>query len=206
MAENEKVLVIKRSVLERIGLFQGISFEVDSYLDEIWKGTGASFISRSDAENNPSYKQLIPYVIMSYEDSYLCYIRGKEVDEPRLAEKVSIGIGGHVNPSDNMPPFQDKLLDIYFNAVVREVTEEVIVDSEYEANIVGLINDDSNDVGQVHFGIVHFWRLKKPDVRKREKVICKLQFMKVQELRQIRHKMETWSQLCLDNLSEIASR
>lgn len=199
MAESEKVLVIERTVLERIGLFQGISFEFTRYLDEIWKGTGVSFISRSDAEKDPRYKQLIPYIIMSYKDSYLSYIRGKEVDEPRLAEKISIGIGGHVNPSDRANVCQEKLFDIYCNAVAREVTEEVIVDTEYDASIIGLINDDSNDVGRVHFGIVHLWKLKHPRVKNREQEICELRFMNIGELCKLRDKMETWSQLCLDS-------
>jgi predicted NUDIX family phosphoesterase len=160
----EKVLVIERHILDEFGLFQGVSFNVDRYLGELWKDNGVSFIARPEAEKNPAYKQLIPYVIMAYEDTYLCYIRGIGVDEKRLAQKASIGIGGHINPTDAMQLSSNDLHKVYLNAVAREVAEEVIVDTEYEDKIVGLINDDTNEVGRVHFGIIHLWRLAKPDV------------------------------------------
>ena len=134
----------------------------------------------------------------------MCYIRSKKVDEPRLAKKVSIGIGGHINPSDSVNVCHGDLFGVYSNAVAREVAEEVIINSEYRTKIVGLINDDSNNVGQVHFGIVHFWKLKRPDVRKKEQTICRLQFMSLQELQSINYKMESWSLLCLDSINEFA--
>ncbi len=206
MAKIEEVLVVERRILERFGSFNGVSFEVDRFLNELWKGSGISFMPRPEAEKNPAYKQLIPYVIMTYADTYLCYIRGKGVDEARLAEKVSIGIGGHVNPSDTVSLVHKNFQEAYLNAVVREVAEEVVVDTAHEEKIIGLINDDSNDVGQVHLGIIHLWQLAKPTVKSREQEICQLRFMKIDELHQMRDKMETWSQLCLDRLSEIASR
>ncbi len=206
MADFEKVLVVKRSILDELGLFQGVSFEVDRYLTKLWRGAGVSFMARPQAEKNPAYKQLIPYVIMAYDDTYLCYIRGGEVDEARLAEKASIGIGGHVNSSDDIVPIGNDFQKAYSNAVAREVAEEVIVDTVHDDRIIGLINDDSNEVGRVHFGIIHLWRLAIPNVRNREQEICQLRFMNIDELQQLRDKMETWSQLCLDRLSEIASR
>ena len=163
-------------------------------------------MDRPEAEKNPEYKQLIPYVIMAYEETYLCYIRGTGVDEKRLAQKASIGIGGHINPTDAMQLSSNDLHKVYLNAVAREVAEEVIVDTEYEDKIVSLINDDSNEVGQVHLGIIHLWRLARPNVRNREQEICQLRFMKIDELKKIRDKMETWSQLCIDNLNEITSK
>jgi predicted NUDIX family phosphoesterase len=202
----EKVLVIERHILEGLGLFQGVSFNVDRYLAELWKGNGVSFIARTDAEKNPEYKQLIPYVIMAYEDSYLCYIRGKGVDEKRLAKKVSIGIGGHINPSDRICLSSNNLKEMYLNALSREVEEEVVVETEHDDKIVGLINDDSNEVGRVHLGIIHLWRLAKPNVKNREQEICQIRFMNIDELQQVRNNMETWSQLCLDNLELISKK
>lgn len=206
MKKIEKVLVIERHILDGLGLFQGVSFDVDRYLGELWKGNGVSFMTRPEAEKNPAYKQLIPYVIMTYEDTYLCYIRGVGVDEKRLAQKVSIGIGGHINPTDALQLSSNDLHKVYLNAVAREVAEEVIIDTECEDKIVGLINDDSNEVGQVHLGIIHVWQLAAPTVQNREQEICELRFMNIAELQKLRNKMETWSQLCLDNLREIASR
>ena len=206
MREIENVLVMERHVLEKLGLFQGVRFDVNQYLTELWKGNGVCFMARPKAEKNPAYKQIIPYVIMSHADTYLCYIRGKKVDESRLAEKVSIGIGGHINPSDRMSLSSKNLKKVYLNALAREVSEEVILETEHDDKIVGLINDDSNEVGRVHFGIIHFWRLTTPNVKNREQEICQLRFMNIDELQQARNKMETWSQLCLDVLSEITSR
>lgn len=203
MGKIEKVLVIERHILEGLGLCQGVSFNVDRYLGELWKGNGVSFMARPEAEKNPAYKQLIPYVIMAYEDTYLCYIRGIGVDEKRLAQKASIGIGGHINPSDRISVSRKNIKEVYLNALAREVAEEVIVETEHDDKIVGLINDDSNEVGQVHFGIIHFWRLAEPNVRKHERDICELRFVKEEDLHNIRHQMETWSRLCLDNLGMI---
>ena len=203
MGEIEKVLVIERRVLESLGLFQGVSFEVELYLHKLWEGEGVSFMARPEAEKNPEYKQLIPYVIMAYEDTYLCYIRGIGVDEKRLAQKASIGIGGHINPSDRISVSSKNIKEVYLNALAREVAEEVIVETEHDDKIVGLINDDSNEVGQVHFGIIHFWRLAEPNVRKHERDICELRFVKEEYLHNIRHQMETWSRLCLDSLAKI---
>lgn len=206
MGEIEKVLVIERRVLESLGLFQGVSFEVELYLPKLWEGEGVSFIPRMEAERDPAYKQIIPYVIMSHADTYLCYIRGKKVDESRLAEKVSIGIGGHINPSDRMSPSSKNLKKVYLNALAREISEEVVVETEHDDKIVGLINDDSNNVGRVHFGIIHLWRLARPNVRNREQEICQVRFMNIDELQQVRNNMETWSQLCIDNLNAITSK
>ena len=206
MGEIEKVLVIERRVLEKFGLFQGVSFEVEQYLPQLWEGEGVSFIPRTEAERDPGYKQLIPYVIMTHGERYLCYVRGRGVGEPRLAEKVSIGIGGHINPSDTMQLFDNNFQEVYVNAVAREVAEEVIVETDHDDRIVGLINDDSNEVGKVHLGIIHIWRLAEAKVRKHEQEICQLRFMNINELLQVKDKKETWSQLCLDKLRDIASR
>ena len=119
MEKVEKVLVIERNILNELGLFQGVSFDVDRYLAALWKGNGVSFMARPEAEKNPAYKQLIPYVIMAYEDTYLCYIRGRGVDEKRLSEKVSIGIGGHINPSDRISFRSNNIKEVYCNALAR---------------------------------------------------------------------------------------
>ncbi|MBN1766536.1 MAG: hypothetical protein JW860_14875 [Sedimentisphaerales bacterium] len=205
MPDVEKVLVVNRSVFEELGEFQGVRFDVERYLERLLDGSVLQFIDRPVAEQNPQHKQLIPYVIMAHEDTFLCYVRGKRAGEQRLMEKTSIGIGGHINPIDEMPLLGDDQ-DMYENAVMREVAEEVEVDTSYRETIAGLINDDSNAVGQVHLGVIHIWQLDKPQVTKREQMICQLNFMTIPELQQIRDKMETWSQLCLDNLESLIQK
>jgi predicted NUDIX family phosphoesterase len=202
MAQEEQVLVIERKVLERAGMFQGLAFDVERYLGEIFAPGVPRFMKRSQAEKDPSYKQLIPYVIMSCDGKYLSYVRGRRAGESRLVGQRSIGIGGHINPSDDMPLFKD-FYDTYLAAVKREVDEEVAVETEYTDRVVALLNDESNEVGSVHLGIVHHWILNSPKVSRREQMITQMAFMTAAELRSAAGGLETWSGLCLGHLSEL---
>ena len=133
---------------------------------------------------------------------FLNYVRGKRAGETRLVAKRSIGIGGHINPTDDMPLFGN-FFETYITAVQREVAEEVSIETKYQDKVVALLNDDSNEVGQVHLGIVHLWTLDEPKVNRREQMITQMGFMSIPELQEVRDTMETWSQLCLDGLAEI---
>ena len=206
MDQEEQVLVVERDVLDRAGMFQGITFDVDSYLRELFARGVPRFMPRSRAEADPAYKQLIPYVIMTHEGKYLSYIRGKRAGERRLVGRRSIGIGGHINPDDEMPLFDVDFRDAYVTAVKREVAEEVSVDAKYEDRIVALLNDDSTEVGKVHLGIVHHWTLDSAKVSKREQMITQMGFLAPAELQAVRDSLETWSQLCLDHLDEMAKQ
>jgi predicted NUDIX family phosphoesterase len=205
MPPEENVLVLERKVLEQVGMFNGLKFDVDRYLARIFAPGVLSFIPRSRAEADPSYKQLIPYVIMSYDGSYLSYVRGRRAGESRLVGLRSIGIGGHINPIDNeVPLFDTDFSQMYRAAVAREVAEEVVVEANYTDRIVAFLNDESNEVGSVHLGIVHHWTLDSAKVAKREQMITQMAFMSIDELQDVRDSMETWSQLCLDGLDEMA--
>ena len=107
MPQEEQVLVVERKVVEEVGIFHGLAFDVQRYLDRLFVPGVPRFMPRSAVETDPSFKQLIPYVIMSHEGKYLSYIRGKRAGETRLVAKRSIGIGGHINPidADNSPLF-----------------------------------------------------------------------------------------------------
>lgn len=201
MAHQEQVLVIERSVFEQVGLFQGITFEVDRYLDAFFRAGVPRFMLRSKAETDPSFKQLIPYVMIAHQGKMLSYVRGKRAGETRLVGLRSIGIGGHINPVDHESSINTDFRDAYRSAVEREVAEEINVDSTHRDSVVALLNDDSNEVGQVHLGIVHLWELEAPKVSKREQMITQMTFMTPAELQTARDTLETWSQLCLDNLS-----
>ncbi len=203
---QEQVLVVERKVLEQVGMFQGLTFDVQRYLDKIFVPGVLSFMTRSQAEADPAYKQLIPYVIMSHDGRYLTYVRGKRAGEARLVNLRSIGIGGHINPGDDMPLFNDSFYETYLTAVEREVAEEVSVEANHTDSIVALLNDDSNEVGSVHLGLVHLWLLDAPKVNKREQMITQMAFMTAAEMHDLRDTMETWSQLCLDNLGQIANK
>lgn len=203
MAQEEQVLVIERKILEQTGMFQGITFDVDKYLSSIFVSGVTRFMPRSQAEADPSFKQIIPYVIISHGDQYLSYVRGQRAGETRLVGHRSIGIGGHINPVDAMPLFNTDFRDAYLSAVVREVEEEIHIQSAYSNSVVALLNDDSNEVGKVHLGIVHLWNLEAPNVSKKEQMITQLTFMNEGELQEVRDSLETWSMLCLDHLHTI---
>ena len=205
MNQEEQVLVIERKVVERVGLFNGLVLNVDRYLREIFVQGVPCFMNRSQVEKNPDFKQLIPYVIMGYEGKYLSYVRGKRAEETRLVGQRSIGIGGHINPVD-WTLFSAEPYKTYLEAVDREVAEEVSVETNHTNHIVALLNDESNEVGSVHLGIVHFWALDAPKVNKREQMITQMAFMTSAELQAVKDSLETWSALCADHLEEMENR
>jgi predicted NUDIX family phosphoesterase len=142
---------------------------------------------------------------MAHDGKYLSYVRGTRAGERRLVGNRSIGIGGHINPTDNeVPLFDTDFSQMYKTAVEREVAEEVSVETTHTDRIVALLNDESNEVGSVHLGIVHVWNLDGPKVNKREQMITQMSFKTVAELQKVRDTMETWSGLCLDKLGEIS--
>jgi predicted NUDIX family phosphoesterase len=202
MALDEQVLVVQRKVFESAGAFNGLAMDTQKYLDKLFAPSVPRFMPRPQAEKDPSFKQLIPYVIMTCEGKYLSYVRGKRAGETRLVAKRSIGIGGHINPTDDMPLFGN-FYDTYLAAVQREVAEEVSIETKYKDKVVALLNDDNNEVGQVHLGIVHLWTLDEPKVERREQMITQMGFMSIPELQAVRDTMETWSQICFDGLAEM---
>lgn len=131
----------------------------------------------------------------------LHYVRGKKAGEQRLVAKGSIGIGGHMNETDESLFALDE--DAYRAGVEREVNEEIKIETPFEDRIVALLNDDSTEVGRVHLGIVHIFKLKDPNVQKREAMITSLAFLTKEELMARRESLETWSQICLDSLESL---
>jgi len=207
MPQDEQVLVFERKVLDELGTFRGLRFDVDRYLRKIFVPGVLRFMPRPQAEADPTYKQLIPYVIMAHDGKYLSYVRGKRAGETRLVGNRSIGIGGHINPIDNeVPLFDTDFRQMYLSAVDREVAEEISIEADHTDSIVALLNDDSNEVGQVHLGIVHYWKLDADTVTRREQMITQMAFFSLDELVQLKDTMETWSSLCVDGLSEMAQR
>lgn len=200
MAE-ELVLAVPRRVLDEIGGFQGIEFNVTCYIPAILDKTNCRFLPRAMAENDPTYKQIISYVLIKKGDTWLHYVRGKASGEKRLVAKSSIGVGGHINPHDQS--LFDTGLDFYETAVQRELREELRMEGVFDTRIVALLNDDSSTVGQVHVGIVHLCTLTDEIVSKGEASLTGLAFLTVEELLKRREQMETWSQFCLDQLKRI---
>jgi len=131
----------------------------------------------------------------------LHYVRGKKSGEQRLVSKGSIGIGGHMNDEDEGLFALDEAA--YLEGVRREVCEELKIGTKFKNRVVALLNDDSNEVGKVHLGVVHVFDLDEPTVEKNEAMITNLAFLSPEELRERRDLLESWSQICLDGLGEL---
>ncbi|MES2595641.1 MAG: hypothetical protein V4662_09920 [Verrucomicrobiota bacterium] len=194
----EHVLVITRALLDQLGSFQGFQPEVDRYLTAMLAPGANFFMERPAAELDPTHKQLIPYSIFHHDGRYLCYTRGGKSGEKRLVAKRSVGIGGHINPVDQS---HDGLGEsMYFNSIEREITEELVIGGTHTQEVIGLINDDSSEVGSVHLGVVHRFELSSNEVRSNEDAIQDLQFYTLGELRAMRDQLEAWSQIIVDHL------
>lgn len=151
---DERIIVVPRQELfnnEQL-VFQGVlnhGDQVQSISDNV--NSHYCVMRRGDAEENPAYKQPIPYVVIRRNDEIFTYKRLTGGGEARLHNKLSIGAGGHMNDSENASSFEELILD----NLDRELSEELHIHSENrELRIVGLINDDLNEVGKVHLGIL----------------------------------------------------
>lgn len=194
-AAVEHVLVVPTLLFHELGHFQGHTTDVQRYLETLLDPNYISYRPRHEVEEDPSYKQLIPYCIFRHEGKIFYYSRGKEQGEARLHSKRSIGIGGHISADD-----QFSGSSVYKVAMEREIQEEVVLESGFTEKCVALINDDQTEVGKVHLGIVHIFDLEVPKVLPREKSIMNTGFEYPAQLVKDRDQFETWSQICFEFL------
>jgi predicted NUDIX family phosphoesterase len=152
---------------------------------------------RSEVEEDPGYKQIIPYVVFRSCEGVFCYTRGQSQGEARLHRLRSLGVGGHVSVDDAQG---GRTLDAYEAALRRELDEEVEIGSPGRIHRVGLINDDATPVGRVHLGVVHVYDLEQPRVAPREDGLAEAGFLPMATIRALRDEFETWSQICIDSL------
>lgn len=202
---EEQILVIPESALASITKFEGFSHDVDHFLDKILGSEHLQFRPRSAMEQDPSFKQLIPYILLRHVDDLgttwlFAYTRGKGQGEARLHAQRSIGIGGHISTVDAQPRPGHNDLGPYRNGMLRELTEEVTLKSTYTEQCLGLIYDASTEVGRVHLGVVHIFDLQTPEVTPNEDDICDAGFVRLQSLREDFDSLEIWSQLSLEAL------
>lgn len=198
---GEKVLVVSRALLEEIGIFHGIQTEgINSAMERLLDPTNHFFMDRDTAEEDPTHKQLIPYCLFRRGDRLLHYTRGKSGGESRLHAKISVGVGGHINPVDTDEGRTGS--QAYHAAVAREITEELVMSGPYEARIIALLNDETNAVGQVHLGVVHLIELENEALTSNEDALSDLTFSPLAELRgPLFERLETWSQHCIRHLA-----
>ena len=196
---QEDVLVVPRSVLEQAGLFQGFCRDVEKYLPILLDPNQTRWMPREKAEEDPSFKQLIPYCLLAWSDpagatQYFSYTRGGGQGEARLRTKRSIGVGGHIASTDGEHGDNAS----YEAGMLRELEEEVAISGDFTSRCVGLINDDATPVGSVHLGIVHIFDLQSPQVVSREADLLECGFQSSQDLVADRKQFETWSQIALE--------
>lgn len=179
------------------------------------------FVEREHAERTPALKQVIPYSIVVRHGradgpEVLCLRRTARGGEARLHDKLSIGVGGHINPEDmpdgskgpqgsNAPEGRAAVIAA---ATQREVfEEELIVDGPFEVHAVGLLNDDSNPVGAVHVGFVQVITVEG-SVRVREVDQLEGSFRALSSLERMLAEganFETWSSLLIPDLDHLVS-
>lgn len=205
MATEERVLCFERKLLEEIGVFQGICLEVEKYLPVVTDHSKILYKNRSEAELDKRYKQLIPYVLIICGDKILRYRRGKKGGEARLHGLYSVGIGGHISEEDH--GLFSKSFG-YEDGMRRELAEEVKMDESGQVNetMVALINDDSTEVGYVHFGVVHILRVSNENVTRNESSISNPEFVPISEATADLSIYETWSSFCLAHLTTLLNK
>src|SRR5262245_7387101 len=202
MAAEERVLCFERKLFEELGVFHGLSLEVDKYLPVVTASSRLVYLNRSDAEQDKRYKQLIPYVLVICNRKILRYRRGRGGQEKRLHDLYSVGVGGHIS-EDDAGLFSKNVG--YHDAMRRELMEEVAVEGANEA-AVAVINDDSTEVGYVHFGVVHVMYVPSEIVAGRRSGIVAPEFIPIVAAVSDLSVYESWSRFCLEQVDLLLAK
>ncbi|HTF86784.1 MAG TPA: phosphoesterase [Planctomycetota bacterium] len=166
------------------------------------------FVQRSHAESNPNLKQVIPYTVVVRGGDVFLLRRLSKGGEARLANKLSIGVGGHINPEDAtaaVNPDGTLTQSPIDNGSRREIAEEIHISGDTHLARVGVLNDDSNPVGAVHVGLVQLM-VVEGDVRVREEDLLEGQFVSPEELIRLNDQganFESWSKILVERLPEL---
>ena len=153
------------------------------------------FKPRAEVENDPSFQQIIPYVVFRHGDRYFLTHRLRASSERRLRKQYSLGVGGHINPGDLGAG--DPILD----GLKREWEEEVVYDGRFEASLLGFLNEDSSPVSKVHLGVVFLVDGDTPNIAIRETKKLAGELLTLDEMRRFYLQMESWSQIVYDRLA-----
>ncbi|MBA3954919.1 hypothetical protein H0X48_06380 [Candidatus Dependentiae bacterium] len=188
---DELILVVKRSKLFPEGDWQGLK-QVDSeqYLALIEQEK--EFLPRSLMETDPVYKQIIPYLVFTHEGKYFLMQRQSKATEQRLKNKYSLGIGGHIRQEDIT---SSDIIDW----AAREFEEEVDYQGSYSVKTLGILNDDSNAVGEVHVGLVLLLTGNQASISVKSELKSG-QLLSLEECLTYYDSMESWTQIVVDFL------
>ncbi|WP_299831771.1 hypothetical protein [uncultured Metabacillus sp.] len=193
---DEQIIVAPRTTVfnnEQL-TFQGVNSK-QSQTQQIVANMASSYsvMRRGDAEENPEYKQPIPYCVIRQGDKVFGYKRLSGGGEARLHNQISLGVGGHVNDIEGLDFY-----GVISESLKRELDEELYIDQDkFTLSTIGLINDDENEVGRVHLGMLVIAELEEgAKVSVKETDQLEGLWFSVDELKQpeVFESLETWSQ------------
>jgi predicted NUDIX family phosphoesterase len=188
---NENILVVKRNTLFPTHAFQGLQTQSDSFIALI--NQTKEFLPRPAMELDTNYKQIIPYLLFKYQNRYFLMQRQSTSSEQRLKNKYSLGIGGHIRQEDMQGA------STIFDWAQREFNEEIDYPGNFAIKTIGILNDDSNAVGQVHLGLVLLLEGDSDQIKVRSELKSG-QLLTIDQCKQFYADMETWSQIIFDSM------
>jgi predicted NUDIX family phosphoesterase len=184
---GELVFVVPREAILGGGGWHGVrTAATDDFLDVV--AANGRFEPRAAMEVDPAYKQIIPYLVLRDGERYFLMRRTRAGGDARLHDAWSIGVGGHLNPGD---------VDLA-GGLLREWTEELVADFVPEFRLIGLLNDDTTDVGSVHLGAVYLAEARGRPVAIRESDKLTGAFATPGQVAEVADRLETWSRLAFD--------
>ena len=186
---DELVFVVPRYVVLGNDGWHGIrEVPLQAFLEVL--GAAGRYESRAAMEHDPTFKQVIPYLVLRDGDGYFLMRRTQAGADARLHDLYSIGVGGHLNPGDG-----GLLLGLR-----REWQEELVADFVPAFRIIGLLNDDTTDVGRVHLGAVFEADAAGRRVAIRETHKLEGSFAGPDDVAAVVDRMETWSRIVFEHL------
>ncbi|MDB6032987.1 MAG: Phosphoesterase MutT/NUDIX family [Verrucomicrobiales bacterium] len=192
MGMEENVLVVPEADLK--GLLETKFVPERAETIRALANQGRKFLSRAIAETDETHKQIIPYIAICHGDKLLVLKRSSKQSEARLHNKLSLGIGGHINDGEV------GATDLVQAGMLRELSEEIELKGGYTTNLVGVIYDPSTAVGRVHLGIVFRIDCERPEFTLGEPDLMTGEWVTRKDLQALVPSMETWSQLLVNGL------
>lgn len=197
--DDELILVTPSKIIFEKEVWQGLKTDnLDYYIGLIKKN--CEFKRRGDVENDPSFQQIIPYIVFNYKDKYFIYKYLENAGEKRLVDTYQLGVGGHINPIDG------ENADILKAGMMREWSEEVNFKGNLlKKELVGILNDDSHPVEQVHLGLVFNFTGDSPEISIKETDKMEGRLVDLKDVEQyIKGNIGVWVQLVYkDYLSKL---
>lgn len=187
---GEQVLGVERGQLPASCGWRGVAYGRLASIIETIEQRG-TYRARSEVEEDASWKQIIPYVVLRDRGRIFLMRRTREGSDARLHDRYSIGIGGHVNPPEGLQA-----------GLEREWSEELEADWTPDFRLVGLLNDDTDPVGAVHMGVVYLVEARGRAVAIRETEKLEGAFVAPLDILRVYDRLETWSSLVYDFLTE----